>query len=133
MKNPYRVLAALSALFNVIGIISIIAGVALAIYVVYQGLQVDGAPVTSVLLNGAVFLVGGILGGLLIMGIGQLLRLQMDMAASARQTEINTRMTAKLVQRQLNKPAPVATRVAPQSSMPRDSVNDFDNDFSFLG
>lgn len=128
--RQYRSLAALSALFTVLGVIAIIAGIGLFAYVVYTGLQVDGAQVLNVVLNGAVFLVSGLLGGLLLLSLGQLLRLLIDLANSARQTEINTRMSAKLLQRSLSRPAP--SRVAPQSSMPSSSL-DLDNDFSFLG
>lgn len=131
MRRPYRVLAILSALFNVLGVICILVGVGLAVYSVYQALQVPEPVVTAALLNGAVFLVSGIITGLLWMALGQLLRLLMDMAASARQTELYTRTTVKLLQRQLSRPA-TAPRVAPQSTMPRSSV-DLDEEFSFLG
>ena len=134
MRRPYRVLAALSALFTVLGIITIIAGIGLGIYVVYEGLRAGGQPLTAVLLNAAVFLVAGILGGLLLWALGQLLRLLMDMAASARQTEINTRATAKLLQRQLSRPAAAPSRMAPQAAMPRSPARDLDDEpFSFVG
>ena len=130
MRRSYSILAALSAFFMIIGILCVIAGIGLFAYVVYTGMQVSDSEVTAVLLNGAVFLVAGILSGLLLLALGQLLRLLIDIAVSAHQTEIYTRTTAKLLQRSLNRPA--AARVAPQSSMPRSSL-DLDNDFSFLG
>lgn len=134
MRRQYRVLAALSAFFNVLGVVTIIAGIGIAAYVVYAGLRAGASPLPPVLLNAAVFLLAGVLGGLLLWALGQLLRLMMDMAASARQTEINTRATAKLLQRQLSRPAAAQTRVAPQSSMPRSPANDFDDEpFSFIG
>jgi len=132
MRRPYRVLAALSALFTVLGIITIIAGVGLGAYVFYMGMQAGGRPALFDGAAGAAFLLVGILIGLLLWAAGQLLRLMMDMAASARQTEMNTRATAKLLQRQLSRPAP--SRIAPQSAMPRTAAAELDDEpFSFIG
>ncbi len=134
MRRQYRVLAALSALFTVLGIITIIAGIGLGAYIFYVGMQAGSQPAPFNGAAGAAFLLAGILIGLLLWASGQLLRLMMDMAASARQTEINTRATAKLLQRQLSRPVAPPSRIAPQAAMPRSAVNDLDDEpFSFLG
>jgi hypothetical protein len=131
MKRPYRVLAAISALYNVLGVICMLAGIGVAAYTLYDGSRL-GAPLTPLLVNSGIFLVIGILSGLLLLGMGQLVRLLMDMAASARQTEQYTKATAKLLQRQMSRSG--SARVAPQSSMPRSALDDLDdNSFSFLG
>lgn len=131
MKRPYRVLAAISALYNVLGVVCLLAGIGVAGYTLFDGSRL-GAPLTGLLVNSGIFLVAGILSGLLLLGMGQLLRLLMDMAASARQTEQYTKATAKLLQRQMSRAG--SSRVAPQSSMPRSALDDLDdNSFSFLG